>query len=214
MAVPKNVDSSNDTIASNPSEEGGADDGRFEFLLDKSQKFCEAFGLPRDIVIDIYHSDTDWAFILKIQALLEAAAKEIIEHSINLKLGEREIRNSMLTDFVDSLPMSGRSSLLKLLESAGCPADTRGFLESTRRVRNAYAHNIKNINLSLLDLVLDRKDPSYLLKHLSAIENPDEAKLVSLIKKDHFLLRFGILDETMRFLAFAYYLTLKHRDRG
>ena len=44
---------------------------------------------------------------------------------------------------------------------------------------------------------------------LSAIKNYDEADLITSYEKDRGFLRFGILDSTMRFLFFAYHITVK-----
>ena len=102
-----------------------------------------------------------------------------------------------------------RTSLLKLLEAAGCPSGELGFIEATRRVRNAYAHNIKYVDVSLIELIKQRPDKSHLLKNLSAIKNYDEADLITSYEKDRGFLRFGILDSTMRFLFFAYHIAVK-----
>jgi hypothetical protein len=56
-------------------------DNRFEFLFERAKKFCKAVGLREDLVLDIYKSDTDWSFILKIDALVDTAAKSIIKKS-------------------------------------------------------------------------------------------------------------------------------------
>jgi len=182
---------------------------RFDVLLGESRKFCEAVGLHKDLILQIAKSDTDWAFILKIDALLETAAKEIIRHGLRLKILNKVVGNDVLGDFVDSLPMNGRTSLLKLLEAAGCPAEEHGFIEATRRVRNAYAHNIKYIDVRLIELIKLRPDRSHLMKHLSAVETYDEASLIASYEQDGGFLRFCIIDSTMRFLFFAYHIAVK-----
>lgn len=178
-------------------------------LLEEAQKFCVAVGLHKDLILEIAKADNDWAFILKIDALLETASKEIIRHGLRLKILNRVIRNDALGDFVDSLPINARTSILKLLDAAGCPPEELGFIEATRRVRNAYAHNIKLVDVSLIELIKQRGDKAQLLKNLSAIENYDEAKLVEMYEKDGGFLRFGIVDSTMRFLFFAYHIAAK-----
>ena len=117
----------------------------------------------------------------------------------------------MLEDFVDSLPMNGRTSLLKLLDAAGLPPEELGFVEVTRRVRNAYAHNIEYADLSLIELIKQRPDKSQLIKHLSAIKTYDEAHLIASYEKDPAFLRFCIIDSTMRFLFYAYHLAVKKK---
>lgn len=182
---------------------------RFSMLLEDSQKFCKAMGLHNDLILEILKTDSDWAFILKIDALLETASKEIIKHGLRLKILNKVIKSDVLGDFVDSLPMRGKTSLLKLLEAAGCPPEARGFIDATRQIRNAYAHNIKYIDVGLIDLIKQRPDKSLLIKNLSAIESYDEANLIASYEKDREFLRFGIIDSAMRFLVYAYHIAVK-----
>ncbi len=182
---------------------------RFGILLEESRKFCEGVGLHKDLVMEILQTDSDWAFMLKVDALLESAAKEILRQGMRIELLNRVIRNETLDDFIDSLPMNGRTSLLKLLDAAGLPPEELGFVEITRRVRNAYAHNIQYADLSLIELIKQRQDKSQLIKHLSAIKDYDEADLIAWYEKDPGFLRFCIIDSAMRFLFYAYHLAVK-----
>jgi hypothetical protein len=181
----------------------------FGVLLEESQKFCEGVGLRKDLITQILKTDSDWAFMLKIDALLESASKEILRQGLRIKLLNRVIRNEILDDFVDTLPMNGRTSLLKLLDAAGLPPEELGFVEVTRRVRNAYAHNIEYADLTLIELIKQRQDKSQLIKHLSAIKSYDEADLIASYEKDPSFLRFCIIDSAMRFLFYAYHLAVK-----
>src|SRR5271169_5779765 len=138
------------------SEEKAEDFSRFDILLEEAEKFCVGVGLPMDLLGTIAKADSDWAFVLKIDALLETAAKEVIRHALRFKILNRVIQNEALADFVDSLPVNGRVSLTKLLDAAGCPPEDIGFIEATRRVRNAYAHEIKFVDVSLIALITQR----------------------------------------------------------
>ena len=120
------------------------------------------------------------------------------------------IQNELLEEFVDSLPMNGRTSLLKLLDAAGMPEDELGFMGAMRIVRNAYAHEIEYAGLQLLEVVKLRQDKSTILKHLSAIRTYDEANLIAEIEKDPPFFRF-LIDSTMRVLFYAYHLTVKEK---
>jgi hypothetical protein len=182
---------------------------RFGILLKESQKFCKRAGLKNDLIPRILKSDTDWSFVLKVDALLESAAKHIIQHGPQIQLLKRMLRAEALDDFVDSLSMNGRTSLLKLLDAAGLPSEELGFVEITRLIRNAYAHNIEYADLSLTELIKSRSDKSRLIKHLSGIRRYDEAKLMASYEKDPLFLRFCIIDSAMRFLFYAYHLTSK-----
>ena len=55
-------------------------DERLDFLMGHARKFCEAVGLREDLILDIYASDSDWAYILKVDALVDLAAKSIIKN--------------------------------------------------------------------------------------------------------------------------------------
>jgi hypothetical protein len=199
-----------------PTKCGANDEGsvidlslRFNALREEANKFCAAVGLHQDLIIEIYNAESDWAFILKIDALLEAATKEIIKRGLKMKILNRFVGAHELGEFVDGLPMNGRSSLLQLLRASGCPDEDSGFVEAVRRVRNAYAHNIKLAELPLIQLIKKRPDKSHIIKNISNIETFDEASLIASYEKDGKFLRFGILDATMRILLYAYHIALK-----
>jgi hypothetical protein len=187
---------------------------RFRVLLEEAQKFCDGVGLHKDLIGEILKTDSDWAFILKVDALLESAAKQILREGLRLKLLNKVLRNEILDEFVDSLPMNGRTSLLKLLDAACLPPEELGFVEATRRVRNAYAHNIKYADVSLIELIKQRSDKPYLVKHLSAIKTYDESDLIARYERDPRFLRFCIIDSTMRFLFYAYHMAVKPRTQS
>jgi len=186
-----------------PSEEAST---RVDFLFEAAEKFCAAVGLPKGLMQEIYNAENDWTFILKIDALLETATKEIIKSALKLKVLNRFVGAEPLAEFVDGLPMNGKTSLLHLLKASGCPSEDSGFVEAVRRVRNAYAHNIKFADLTLIELIKQRTDKSHIIKYLSNIETYNEADLVASYEKDIKFLRFGILDATMRILLYAYHI--------
>jgi hypothetical protein len=145
-----------------PDDPGGYD--RFGILLKESQKFCKRVGLQKDLVPKIIKTDSDWAFILKVDALLESAAKHIVRHGLQIKLLKQTFRNGALDDFIDSLSMNGRTSLLKLLEASALPEEELRFVEVTRLVRNAYAHNIEYADVRITQRISLRGDKSRLVK--------------------------------------------------
>jgi hypothetical protein len=190
-----------------PPKSSETDDGRFEALLAASNKFCEAKGLSQDLVLDIYRTDSDWAFVLKVDALVETASKDIIRHALQLRVLGKTIGG--LDEFVDALSMNGRTSVLNLLKAVGCPSEELGFITTIRRVRNLYAHKIEYAEISLVDLIKNHNEKANLIKHLSAIENYVEDDLLEMYQTDPKSLRFGILDSTMRVLFYAYHIAFK-----
>jgi hypothetical protein len=185
---------------------------RFGILLKESRKFCRRVGLQKDLILQILKTDSDWAFVLKVDALLESAAKHIIHHGLRIQLLKRNLKSESLDDFIDSLPMNGRTSLVKLLQASALPDEELRFVETTRLVRNAYAHDIRFADLSLIELIKSRNDKSRLIKDLSAITTYKEADLIKSYEKDPIFLRFCIIDSAMRFLFYAYHLTKKKRQ--
>jgi hypothetical protein len=182
---------------------------RSDALFEEAAKFCAAVGLHQDLMLKIYNAENDWTFILKIDALLETATKEIIKSGLKMKILNRFIGAEELGEFVDSLPMNGKTSILQLLKASGCPPEDVGFIEAVRRVRNAYAHNIKLAELSLIQLIKQRRDKSDIIKNISNIETYDESSLIVSYEKDGKFMRFGILDAAMRILFYAYHIALR-----
>ena len=152
---------------------------RFTILMEESEKFCEEVGLPKDLIKTIIKTDSDWAFILKIDALLESAAKHIVRTGLRIKLLNRIMQNETLDGFVDSLPINGRTGNLTLLDAACMPPEELGFVETIRKVRNIYAHDIRFANVSLIELIKKRNDKSQLINYPSAIETYVEADLIA-----------------------------------
>lgn len=178
-------------------------------LLEEAQKFCAAVGLHKELIHEIYSAENDWTFTLKIDALLETATKEIIKSGLKLKILNRFVGAEALGEFVDGLPMNGRTSLLHLLKASGCPDEDLGFVEAVRRARNAYAHNIRLADLTLIELIKQRPDKSHIIKNICNIKAYDEAALIASYEKDGAFLRFCILDAALRILLYAYHLALK-----
>jgi hypothetical protein len=182
---------------------------QFAILLEESEKFCEGVGLHKDLISQIVKLDTDWAFILKIDALLESAARHIVHTGLRVKLLNRVMQNERLDEFVDALQINGRTGILKLLDAACLPTEELAFVETIRKVRNVYAHDISSADVSLIDLVKRRNDKSQLLKHLSGIANYAEKDLIATFERDPGFLRFCVMHSTMRFLFYSYHMAVK-----
>jgi hypothetical protein len=59
---------------------------QFDILMEESENFCEGVGLHKDLIRQIIKTDTDWAFILKVDALLESASRHIIRAGLRIKV--------------------------------------------------------------------------------------------------------------------------------
>lgn len=184
---------------------------RIDLLLKSAAECCEALGLRKDLIPDIYNVEGDWAFVLKVDALLEMATREVVKRHLKLERDGASLGAEALEQFVSDLPMNGRTSLMQLLEATGCDRDICEFVSATRKIRNTYAHDIRRADLSLLELVQSRGDWRELLKKISPIENYSEQEWVSIIQKEQGILRYAMLDYVLVFLTLSYHVALKNK---
>jgi hypothetical protein len=119
-------------------------ENRLEWLFEESKKFLNAVGLHEELMLEILNAETDWEFIIKIDAMLEAAAKEMVKERFNL--GTEDDDKDTLNGFAEALPMSGRTSLLAVLKADGAPKDMIEAIDAVRRLRNGFAHDIRLID--------------------------------------------------------------------
>jgi hypothetical protein len=101
------------------------------------QKLERELGMPTDWFRSLLKEESDWSFVIKLHALLEAA----LVHVINAKLSRPELR-----ELVERLSMGGRVSktafgkALKVLE----PKHER-FIEALSSIRNDCIHDVRNV---------------------------------------------------------------------
>ncbi|RWM13548.1 MAG: hypothetical protein EOR73_28530 [Mesorhizobium sp.] len=185
------------------------DSTRFEHLFREANKFCSFIGLSDKLIIGIYKAPSDWEFILKVDALLEAAAKQAVKASMGIKIGPEFIS---VDEFVDALPINGRTSLVSLLRVSRMGDEFCDAIQSVRMLRNAFAHDIRQIDEPLISVLLKRNDAVSLLRKLMPIEKYEHDEVIDHIKKDGSYFRFCILDFVLRILMLVYHVTLKPKQ--
>ncbi len=178
-------------------------ENRSELLFEESKKFSNEMGLPEDLILKIYKAETDWEFIIKIDAMLEAAVKSVVKKRLNRGSYDDEEKDSF-DGFVDAMAMNGRVSLLSFLKVDGCPEEITRTIEAVRRLRNGFAHDIRLVDSTLIQIIKARPDKSHLIQSLSQMEQYREKELIGMYESDGGFLRFLILDATLRFLVIAY----------
>jgi hypothetical protein len=178
----------------------------FEWMMQESKHLASLIGVPPKTIHEIFKSSTDWEFILKIDALLEAAARKVVK----VALAANEKMNPVdMEDFVDTLSMRGRTSLLKLLKASGCGEEESLLIDCVRILRNGFAHDITQMNLPLIEVIKKRGDKSMLIKGLSWTKHYEEDDLITMFEKDGSFLRFTILSGTLTFMILAYHAVIK-----
>jgi hypothetical protein len=118
------------------------------WLIEQADRYCGHLGNGSKIMLNIYREESDWAFIIKIDALHETASRDLMSRHL-LARSPSQPAGFPVSEFVEGLPYQGRSSILKLLKLCGCAKQDQRFLDCTRRVRNAFAHDIRSINKTI-----------------------------------------------------------------
>jgi hypothetical protein len=182
------------------------EESRFTRMLSESKKLTALINVPDETIAEIYRAESDWEFILKVDALLEAAVKKMVKTGLS---GAGGINPETVEAFIDTLPLRGRTSLLSLLKGTGCAREEIDLIDCVRRVRNGFAHDILQIRLRLVEVIKKRSDKSQLIHGLSYIGNYDEAELIKAYEDDGGLLRYSIFHGTLIFLISAYRNAIK-----
>jgi len=186
-------------------------ENQFRLLVERADKFGKAIGVGKELFLGLLEERSDWAFIIQIDALNETAIRETMARLLRVN-GVADDEGDKMERFVNALSYQGKSSIIRLLEAAGAPKDVVEYVEAVRKVRNHYAHDIRNLNKSLMDIIEGHNEKSKLFRSLCYISNYDEAGLMDTMRQDVGFLRFNILSQCMVFLL-ALHQTLGRRGR-
>ena len=109
-------------------------------MLDEINELEKKVGLPHNFIHQLTAED-DWSFVIKLNALFEAAST----HLLTSKLNVPELEDSLsYIDFGNS--KFGKVALLKKLNCIN--TDEAKFLRMLFELRNKLAHNISHVNFN------------------------------------------------------------------
>jgi len=156
-------------------------------------------------------NEPEYLFIVKVFAALEPIINELLAarltfaRKINMQalLGElsgEAATPEKLPEIVAPMPLGGRPGKLELCAALGClTRRQQRYVSAVARVRNRYAHNIRNMHLSIHEIVrkLARDEPSrvQLYTDLIGSETKAQAELV-----------FALLGKQMIYVNMANFL--------
>jgi hypothetical protein len=130
--------------------------------------------IPSGFFISLRKEESDWAFIVKLHALFEAAITYLLVHYF----GEDKIE-SILSRLQMSDMKVGKMAFvnkLGLLDN-----EDISFIRLLSEIRNEYTHVIRNINVPLIDII--KKLPKYRLeiiaKRYPAIDDQTNSKVIT-----------------------------------
>jgi hypothetical protein len=119
--------------------------------------------------------DPDFIATVKTYAVVEPLLNEMITAKLPgpkiLGMSSSPKQNESFRTFVAALSMSGRTSKLGLAEALGLLTKSQiGFIEALARVRNRYAHNVKNMHRSLAEILAEeQKSNQHIMAQLTGI---------------------------------------------
>ncbi|TAV46901.1 hypothetical protein ELI30_00935 [Rhizobium leguminosarum] len=184
----------------------------FNALVELADKYCGPIGVGKELVISLFEETSDWAFIIQIDALNETACRDIISRLLSLD-GLAPPSKDDIAAFVSGMSYQGRTSIIRLLKMTSIPTEHTVFVDVIRAVRNAFAHDIRSVGRSLMEVILEREDRSRVLKVLSYIEQFNEDQIIEMFVKDPGMLRFVILQQCLTFL-YLIHINLRDREEG
>ena len=105
----------------------------------------EMFGAPVDAMESMDVQDDDWAFVIKISALLEASLNALNMSKVDTRL------SPFVIDLEVGCVVSGKLAWIKALDLL--PKGCRDFVRVVSRFRNQLAHDIRQSSFKFLDWI-------------------------------------------------------------
>jgi hypothetical protein len=127
-------------------------------VLEEIAELENKVGLPQNFFHNLTGED-DWSFVIKLNALFEAASTHLLVSKLNVP----ELENNFTyLDFGNQ--KFGKVALLKKLECIS--KDEAKFLQVIFELRNMLAHNIKNVNFQFSEYIesLDKNQKKSFVK--------------------------------------------------
>lgn len=101
----------------------------------------ELLGLSPVFMDDLRHESSDWAFVVKLAVVVEAALTQSISSGFD---------SPALKAHLMRLPMDGRAGKIQLSQDMGITGKKgAGRLRAIASIRNAYAHDVSVIDVPL-----------------------------------------------------------------
>lgn len=110
-------------------------------------------GVSEGFLHALREDGNDWSFVVRIQVFVEGA----LAHAIVTSLGRPELKS-----FVDSMHLNAQHGLARLALTLGLVSkDERKLLETLSKVRNAFAHDLRNVDRGLAAYVHSLNDDEF-----------------------------------------------------
>ncbi len=157
-----------------------SDDFILKILKEKIAPLEKRLKIPPEFFMKLLKEDSDWSFIIKLNALVEVA----LAHHLATKLRKNELQNTFLR-----LDLASKETgQLAFLKALGLLENQRNFIFILATIRNDYVHDISNVSLRFEDYFYENERGKKRLKDLySAIKKVfigiDKKNMETLTKK-------------------------------
>jgi hypothetical protein len=167
---------------------------RLDFLFAESEEIIQRFGLSKGFVAKLFKAD-DWTFFILLACLIEAVLNETIAKGLKFMLTqEKQIGGTDFSEFIERLPMLGRSGRHALAKACKMPDDLLAYVEAVFLVRNSYAHKLSNVNKTIHELVFSHSEKTKLIRAFNPLANdPEDQRFLEELIQDKSLLRYSAL---------------------
>lgn len=168
-----------------------------QYLGDLIPHLERKLGVPQGFFESLDRDDeTDWAFVIKLHALVEAAISHLLTESLN---------RPELHDIFSRLDMSNKSTgKAAFVEALGLMGkDERRFINSLSELRNTLVHDVRNVGFDLSEYVagMNQKDQDAFLKKFNLLSTEVTDDVRNLFRFDP---RQALWYAGMAFLGFVY----------
>ncbi|MDD5385455.1 MAG: hypothetical protein PHG89_11330 [Gallionella sp.] len=140
--------------------------------------------------------ESDWSFIIKVHALVEAAVSHLLTENL-----EREELGDLFSRLDMSNKVTGKAAFIKALGLLEEPE--RRFISSLSELRNRLVHDVRNVNFDLANHVkeMDAKEQDLFLKNFNLLSTEVTNDVRNLFRFDP---RQALWYAAMAFLGIVY----------
>lgn len=133
------------------------------WIPEVEERYCKHLKLKRGFLKSIA-SDSDWGFVIKAHALIEASLTTLIVTRFD---------EPMLAGIISNLQTSSEddSKLAILKELELIDPKHRGFIRNFSRMRNCFAHDIRKMDCSIEQYLNEEKQEKRATEFRKAIAN-------------------------------------------
>jgi hypothetical protein len=173
-----------------------AEEAKPEGSIQKSaEQLIADLQMPAGFLNDL-EKDSDWSFVIKLHALIEAA----MTHALTKHVGNDEAQDSFAR-----LPLHGKPSKISFSKALlNLTDEDRRFMTTFSEMRNELVHDIRNVNVTLHGHIggLEKKKRRLRIRDLGYVDDKLAGELEKFVLENPAAIRWLIYRSTLTLLAY------------